>query len=267
MGSLLAKFGAVSDSPCGASGVAPAAVATGASGVAASRATSDGTGSAEGADAAGCSVGNAAVGCWVGNASVGGSVGAAVAAAAGSLAGVGAASADALVSLLDGVELVCAPPELCTIPERGSGEEVKLPWASTELCTIPDVEPDEEPAAEADAFVDDVASVDEGLAADSDDESESDDELEGVESVGSANAIPGVFATAAPTPSATANTPTRTTDCAFTGIPLFLAVRPYERQPVSFLTGLGEPRSLQYSVPRDRVCFWCVGKCAFLYRS
>ena len=117
-------------------------------------------------------------GCWVGNVAAGGSAGAAVATAAGTSVWVGVAPADAVVSLLDGVELVCAPPELCTIPERGSaveaslGEEVELAWASTELCTIPDVEPDEEPAAEADEFVDDVGPVDDGLAADSDDELE-----------------------------------------------------------------------------------------------
>ena len=144
--------------------------------------------------------------------------------------------ADAVVSLLDGVELVCAPPELCTIPERGSGveaslgEEVELAWASTELCTIPDVEPEEEPAAEADEFVDDVGPVDDVLAAESDDEleaddDESDDELEELESVGSANATPGVFATAAPMPSATANTPTRTMYCAFTDIAIFLCYK------------------------------------------
>src|SRR4029079_16206335 len=115
---------------------------------------------------------------------------------------VGVAPADVVVSLLDGVELVCAPPELCTTPERGSavetslgeevelawappelcttpergsaveaslGEEVELAWASTELCTTPDVEPDEESAAEADEAVDDVGSVDDVLAGDSDD--------------------------------------------------------------------------------------------------
>ena len=100
-----------------------AAVATGVSGVAASRATSDGTGSAEGAGAAGCSVGNAAFGCCVGNAAAGGSAGAAVATAAGTPVWVGVVPADAVVSLLDGVELVCAPPELCTIPERGSASK------------------------------------------------------------------------------------------------------------------------------------------------
>ena len=39
-------------------------------------------------------------------------------------------------------------------------------------------------------------------------------------SVGSANATPGVVATAPPTPSANANTPARTMYCAFTGIAL-----------------------------------------------
>ena len=135
--------------------------------------------------------------------------------------------------------------ELCTIPERGSaveaslGEEVELAWASTELCTIPDVEPEEEPAAEADEFVDDVGPVDDVLAADSEagpeaDDDESDDELEDeLVSVGSANATPGVFATAAPTPSATANTPARTMYCAFTGIALRgqPARAPAERPP------------------------------------
>ena len=213
---------------------------------------SDGTGSAEGAGAAGCSVGNAAIGCWVGNAAAGGSAGAAVATAAGTPVWVGVAPADAVVSLLDGVELVCAPPELCTIPERGSaveaslGEEVELVWASTELCTIPDVEPEEEPAAEADEFVDDVGPVDDVLAADSDDEleaddDESDDELEELESVGSANATPGVFATAAPTPSATANTPTRTMYCAFTGIRTLPCCEDLRNTAVSSVFGLLKP--------------------------
>ena len=230
MGLLLAEFGAVGDSPCGASGVGAAAVATGVSGLAAGCAITDATGSAEGADAAGCSVGDAATVC---------SAGAAVAAAAGSLAGVGAAvlvglvepvapdevgafvgafvtPADAVMSLLDGAEPVCGPPELCTIPERGSAVdapptgEVELVWASTELCTIPDAEPEDEPAAEADELVDGVEPVDDVLAAESDDEPEADDdELDEPESDGSANATPGELATAAPAPSATANRPTR----------------------------------------------------------
>ena len=138
---------------------------------------------------------------------------------------------DVVVSLLDGVELMCAPPDLFLIPERGSAveaslaEEVELAWASTELCTTPDVEPDEEAAAEADESVDDVGSVDDVLAADSDDgleadDDESDDEREELVSVGSANATPGVVATAPPTPSANANTPARIMCCAVTGIAL-----------------------------------------------
>ena len=118
------------------------------------------------------------------------------------------------------LQLVCAPPELCTIPERGSstesslGEVVELAWASTELCETSVVESDEEGADEADELVADVGPVDDGLAADSDDEleaddDESDDELAELESVGSANATPGVVATAPPTPSATARAPTR----------------------------------------------------------
>ena len=85
------------------------------------------------------------------------------------------------------------------------------------------VEPDEEPAAEADEVVDDVGSVDAVLAADSDDElevddDEPDDELEELVSVGSANATAGVFVTAAPKPSVTANAPARTMYCVFIGI-------------------------------------------------
>ena len=239
-----AEFGAVGNSPCGASGLGAAAVATGVSDLAAGCANTDATGSAEGADAAGCSVGDAAAGCSVGDAAAGCSAGAAVAAAAGSLAGVGAAvlvglvepvapdevgafvgafvtPADAVMSLLDGAEPVCGPPELCTIPERGSGVdapptgEVELVWASTELCTIPDAEPEDEPAAEADELVDGVEPVDDVLAAESDDEPEADDdELDEPESDGSANATPGVLATAAPTPSATANRPTRAVNSA-----------------------------------------------------
>jgi hypothetical protein len=211
IGSLPAKFGAVRDSLCRASVLGAAAVATGVSGVAASCATSDGTGSAEDACAAGRSVGNAAAG---------GSAGAAVATAEGTPVWVRIAPGDAVVSLLDDVELACAQPELCTTPERGSaveaslGEEVELAWAPPELCTVPEVEPDEA-AAEADESVDDVGSVDDLLAADSDDgldvdDDEPDDEREELVSVGSANATPGVVATAPPTPSANANTPART---------------------------------------------------------
>jgi hypothetical protein len=163
----------------------------------------------------------------MGNAAGDGSLGAAVATAGDTSVWSGVAEADNVVSLLDVVELVCAPPELCTTPERGSGVEaplgkdVELAWAPTELCAVPDAEPDAESAAEANEFVEDVGSVDGVLAADSADES--DDETEELESVGSANATPGVFATA---PSATTHTPTWTMYCAFASIAFFLAMRP-----------------------------------------
>ena len=243
-------------------------MATGVSGVAASRATGD--------DAAapwlgGCSHGRRQraipVAGWAPRRPVLGGC----AATAEHLGLGGRRPADAVVSLLDGVELVCAPPELFLIPERRSaveasvgeevelawappelfsipergsaveaslGEEVELAWASTELCTTPDVEPDEEAAAEADESVDDVGSVDDVLAADSDDgleadDDEPDDEREELVSVGSANATPGVVATAPPTPSANANTPARIMCCAVTGIALRgqSARAPAERPP------------------------------------
>jgi hypothetical protein len=203
----------------------------------------------------------------------------AVATAAGIPVWVGVAPADVVVSLLDGVELVGAPPDLFLIPERRSavggsvGEEVALAWAppdlfliperrsafgasvaeevalawasSTELCATRDVESDEESAAGADEFVDDVGSVDDVPAADSgdgleadddepDDElEESDDEREELGSVGAANATPGVVATAPPTPSANASAPARIMYCAFTGIALRgqPARAPAERPP------------------------------------
>ena len=139
---LPAEFGGVCESPCGASGVAS------------SWATSDCAGSAEGAGAAGCSTGDAAAGCSTGDAAAGCSTGDAAAgcstgdaaagcstgdAAAGCSTGatlrgqrcggrgtsasVGVASADAVLSLRDEAEPVCAPPELCTTPERGSAVE------------------------------------------------------------------------------------------------------------------------------------------------
>ena len=62
---------------------------------------------------------------------------------------------------------------------------------------------------------------------------EPDDELEELVSFGSANATAGVFATAAPTPSANATAPARIMYCAFTGIALRgrSARAPAERPP------------------------------------
>jgi hypothetical protein len=207
--SLPAESGAVPGWPCPASIVGTAAIATG---VAVSCTTGDGTRSAEGAGAG-----------WLG---------AAVATAEDTSVWSTVAEAADAVSLLEVVELVSAPPELCTTPDRGSGveapldEEVELAWAPTELSALSGAEPDEESAAEADVFVDDAGSVVDVLAADSADElvsdgDESDDELEELESVGSAYATPGVFATAAPAPTATTHTPTRTMYCAFPAIAPF----------------------------------------------
>jgi hypothetical protein len=163
-------------------------------------------------------MGNAALDCSMDNAAGDGSLGAAVATAGGTSVRSGVAEVNAVVSLLDVLELVCAPPELCTTPERGSGveaplgEEVELAWAPTELCAVPDVKSDEETAAESDD-ADDIGPADDVLASDSDDElaaddDESGDELEELESGGSANATLGVFATAAPAPRATTHTHT-----------------------------------------------------------
>ena len=228
VGSLPAEFGATCDSPCGASVLGAAAVATGVSGVAAFFL---------GAGRAGCSLSDAAAGCLGGDAAAGGLAGAAGATAAGTPVWVGVAPADAVVSGW------CARrpnsfPERRSAFEASLAEEVALAWASsTEICATRDVESDEEPAAGA--FVDDVGSVDDVLAADSgdglevDDDEPDDEREELVLSVGSANATAGVFATAAPTPSTNARTPARTMSCAFTGIALRgqPARAPAERPP------------------------------------
>ena len=86
-------------------------------------------------------------------------------------------------------------------------------------------------------------SVDELEADDDEPESlepeEESDEVDELESAGLANATPGVLATAAPTPSATANEPTRTMYCTFTGMGLSPLIANccetlMHRRPVSF---------------------------------
>ncbi len=248
VGSLSAEFGAVCGLPCGASALGAAAVAAGVTGVAASRATGDGIGFAEGVGAAVCSVG-----CWVGNVAAGGSAGVAVATAEGTPVRVGVAPADALVSLLDGVELVCGPPELCAIPGRGSAVAVEL--AGDEPAVLEERGDGDNPVTGDTVDVEpgarDVVRAPAGgtsrvgcgrrprpvtapaCDAGSDDD-EPEDGLEEDESDdGSANATGGVFATAAPTPSANANAPARTMYCAFTGIALGgqPAWAPAERSP------------------------------------
>lgn len=142
-------------------------------------------------------------------------------------------------ALSDDVERVRAPPELCTIPDRGSAvdasldDEVERAWVSIELCTVLAVEPEVEPADAADELVADVP-VDDVLVPGSDGELESaaelevepDDGLELLVSAGSASATPGVFATAAPTYSTAANALTRAMYCGFIIVARFLAASP-----------------------------------------
>jgi hypothetical protein len=143
------------------------------------------------------------------------------------MVGAGSPGLTGLLSPVD--ELVCAPPELCTIPSRGStdaesslgGDE--LPWTATdvdeafeELVDSPVEVAFVEAGSDA---VFDVASEpgeDESDGEPAADEPE--DELGELESVGSANATAGVFATTTPTPSATASAPTRPMYCVAFGI-------------------------------------------------
>ena len=203
--------------PRGALGVGVAAAATGVPAAAPCPATGEGSGSTEGVASAACAAA----------AEAGRTLGA-------DAAGVLVAPADAVGSPLADVELVCAPPELCTTPDRGSavdgspsdGEEPD--WPSTEPCPTPDVTSTDEPGAAADEPDDGVEPVDDISDAESeddpvadDDEEESDEEPE---SDGSATANPGVFATAAPMPSATANALTRPRYFALISMGLLLAV-------------------------------------------
>jgi hypothetical protein len=110
-------------------------------------------------------------------------------------------------SVSDAVELVSAPPVLCTTPVRGSA--VADESAEDELSVFVDVVDDavvDDAESEPDGEVEVPLSVDE--EADELEDAELDDELE---SDGSASATPGMVAIAVPTPSATANAPTRPT--------------------------------------------------------
>ena len=203
---------AVSESPCGGSGVAG------------SCATGGDTDSAEGAGAAPSSLDGAAAARSSVEAVAGGSADESAATADVTLVSVGVASADASVSLLDGVE-VCAPLEPCPTPDRESavaacrGNGAEFVWESAELWASSGVEPDDESDVEADDPFAEVDSVDD-VRADSDDELDVDDELGELVSVGSADATAGVFVTTAPTPSANARTPARTRYCASIGMAL-----------------------------------------------
>jgi hypothetical protein len=211
VGAVRSAFGAVPAWWRGASGMGASLAAPRVSGADAGCAT-DGAASAESAGAAECA----------GAAGTSGDVG--VVAAVVTSAGEGTAVlaetvelsaedmgalvslADTLVSLVDGGEPVCAPPELCTIPERGSVVDAE---SGDDEPAVPEELVDSDDAVEAENPVDDEPEGESDDELDADEE-ESDDELEelDVES-GSANATPGVLATAAPTPSATANAPTR----------------------------------------------------------
>jgi len=140
------------------------------------------------------------------------------------LADVVAAGSSAVVgdspAVSDTLALVWAPPLLCTIPVRGSdvSDESANGWPSSSSLDDVDVaivdvtfgsdgvvDP-EELAELADALL---------LSADADaeelDESDDDELDDAPASDGSARATPGIVATADPTPSATANAPTRPT--------------------------------------------------------
>jgi hypothetical protein len=113
---LTAESAAVCESPGGAFDVVV------------SRATSDCTGSAEGDAASDSSTGDATADSSTGDAESNSSTSdsstdEAAATAEGTSVWVGVASADPVVSLLDWVEPLCTPPELCTTPESGSAVE------------------------------------------------------------------------------------------------------------------------------------------------
>ncbi len=118
---------------------------------------------------------------------------------------------------LDAVELVCAPPVLCTRRVGGSGvadepadDELPVAIDVVDETVVKESEFDSDGAVDPDdreVKLEGLLSVDE--EADGLDESEElDDELE---SDGFANATPGMVATADPTPRATANAPIRPT--------------------------------------------------------
>lgn len=110
-------------------------------------------------------------------------------------------------SVPDEIELVCAPPVLCTAPVRGSGGDDES--ADNELCVN-----------DGDFELDGDVDADDGLEdrldgplwpVDEEADEPGDPEDEALESDGSARATPGMVATADPTPSATASAPTRPT--------------------------------------------------------
>lgn len=121
-------------------------------------------------------------------------------------------------SVLDAFELACTPTVLGTSPVEGSGvadgfADDELPVAVDDVDETVVNDGDFEPDGGVDAD-DELEEGSDGLFLSVDDEvDEPEDEVLDVEpeSDGSASATPGMVATAEPTPSATANAPTRPT--------------------------------------------------------
>jgi hypothetical protein len=107
-----------------------------------------------------------------------------------------------VASAPEGVALLWNPPELVTMPERGSALVVlsgcvELSCAPTELCGLSEAGPSADEVSDPDDALEDVEL----------DGSDADDPV----SEGSATATHGVVATAVPMPSATASAPMRPT--------------------------------------------------------
>ena len=250
-GPLPAELCAGCAAPWGALGVGVSAAATGVPAAAPCPATGEGSGFTEGVAAAPCPATGEGSGSTEGVASAacpaaaaGGTLGDAVPAepVGADAAGVVVAPADAVGPPLADVELVCAPSELCATPDRGSAvdgsptDEVAPDWPSTEPCPTPDAASTDEPGAAADEPADGVEPVDDISDAESEDDPVADDDEESdeePESDGSATANPGVFAAAAPMPSATATALTRPRYFALISMGLLLAVRTLGRAQVN----------------------------------
>ena len=165
---------------------------------------------------AGCSVATTAVGAVVASkpvdAAVPGELVVEPAATDGSDAVVEAVLDEAALALPDVVVPVCAPPELCTTPVRGSAidaEVVEDDWVA-DPAVVDCVDPAVDPAAEVPDTEPEELGEDPADALDPDeDEVDEEDEAEEDAPDGSAHAMPCAFATAAPIPKATANGPTR----------------------------------------------------------
>jgi len=119
----------------------------------------------------------------------------------------------------DTLALVWVPPLLCTIPVRGSGvsDESADGGLLTSLDDVDEAIVDVTSGSDGVVDPEEPAELPDGLLLSADEDAEEldesdDDELDDAPaSDGSARATPGIVATADPTPSATANAPTRPT--------------------------------------------------------